>query len=260
MKLELISEYPAQPSDAPPILFVHGAWHGAWCWAEHFLPYCAAQGREVHALSLRGHGRSEGSVRWASLQDYVADVAQVAATLRTMPVVVGHSMGGFVVQKYLEQFTAPAGVLMGSIPHFGSLPFLLRQTWGQPLAVLRIALTLDLKPLVATVEQSKRAFFSADMPEELIALYHARTGSESFRIALDANFLDLPRPGRVQTPLLVMGAANDRVFPVREVEATARAYGTEAVIFPAMAHDMMLERRWQTVADHLLGWLSAKGI
>lgn len=149
---------------------------------------------------------------------------------------------------------------MGSIPHFGSLPFLLRQMWGQPLAVLRIALTLDLKPLVATVEQSKRAFFSADMPDELIALYHARTGSESFRIALDANFLDLPRPGRVQTPLLVMGAANDRVFPVREIEATARAYRTEAVIFPDMAHDMMLERDWQTVADHLLGWLSAKGI
>jgi pimeloyl-ACP methyl ester carboxylesterase len=255
MNLELLSYQPATPSAAPPILFVHGAWHGAWCWAKHVLPYCAAQGWEVHALSLRGHGASEGRVRWASGQDYVADVAQVAARLRTMPVVVGHSMGGYVVQKYLEQHTAPAAVLLASIPYFGSLPFLFRQIQEQPLAVLKIGLTLDLRPLVATVEQSKQAFFSADMPDETVARYHALTGSESFRIALDANFLDLPHPGRVTTPLLVLGAADDRIFPVREAEATARAYGTEAVIFPHMAHDMMLERGWQAWVDHMLAWL-----
>jgi hypothetical protein len=41
----------------PPILFLHGAAHGAWCWAEHFLPWFAGRGCECHALSFRGHVR-----------------------------------------------------------------------------------------------------------------------------------------------------------------------------------------------------------
>ena len=45
------------------------------------------------------------------------------------------------------------------------------------------------------------------------------------------------------------------MFTVAEAQATARAYGTDAVIFPDMAHDMMLEPAWQQVADKIIGWL-----
>ena len=38
MKLEILSEKPKGTPKQTPILFVHGAWHGAWCW-EKFLPY-----------------------------------------------------------------------------------------------------------------------------------------------------------------------------------------------------------------------------
>ncbi len=40
-----------------------------------------------------------------------------------------------------------------------------------------------------------------------------------------------------------------------EVEAMARAHGVEAVLFDGMAHDMMLDARWQEVADRILTWL-----
>src|ERR1700756_2747040 len=44
-------------SDAHPVplLFVHGGWHGAWCWDDHFLDFFAAAGYRAVALSLRGH-------------------------------------------------------------------------------------------------------------------------------------------------------------------------------------------------------------
>jgi alpha-beta hydrolase superfamily lysophospholipase len=71
---------------------------------------------------------------------------------------------------------------------------------------------------------------------------------------------NLPRPKRVQTPMLVLAAANDRVFSVAEEQATARAYGTEAIVFPDMAHDMMLERGWPQVADCILDWLQERGL
>jgi hypothetical protein len=44
------------------------------------------------------------------------------------------------------------------------------------------------------------------------------------------------------------------------VEATARAYRTEAVVFPDVAHDMMLDVRWKRVADHIVAWVRERGL
>ena len=109
--LEVLTDKPLSSPRPTPLLFVHGAWHGAWCWTEHFLPYFSAKGYACYALNLRGHGRSsiKGSVRFVRIADYVADVEEVAARIPAPPVLVGHSMGGFITQKYLERHHAPAG-------------------------------------------------------------------------------------------------------------------------------------------------------
>jgi pimeloyl-ACP methyl ester carboxylesterase len=87
-----------------PLLFVHGAWHAAWCWDEHFLDFFADKGYRALAVSLRGHGNSPTlkPLRSCSIADYVHGVASVADSLPTTPVLIGHSMGGFIVQRYLE--------------------------------------------------------------------------------------------------------------------------------------------------------------
>jgi len=55
-----------------PILFIHGAFGGAWIWTELFMPHAAKRGRPSAALSVRGHGRSEGRdlLRAATLTEY----------------------------------------------------------------------------------------------------------------------------------------------------------------------------------------------
>ncbi len=93
--LEVISRGAEGPRQmAPPLLFVHGAWHAAACWDEHFLPYFAELGFECHALSLRGHGRSGGAegLKFYRISDYVSDVCSVARGLREPPIVVAHSI------------------------------------------------------------------------------------------------------------------------------------------------------------------------
>jgi alpha-beta hydrolase superfamily lysophospholipase len=65
----------------------------------------------------------------------------------------------------------------------------------------------------------------------------------------------LPRPKRVTTPLLVLGAEHDRCILQREVRAAARAYRTDAEIFPDMGHDMTLEPEWAAVAERIHTWL-----
>ena len=56
--LEVIDKGSAGPAHPVPLLFVHGAWHAAWCWDEHFLDFFAGKGYRALALSLRGHGNS----------------------------------------------------------------------------------------------------------------------------------------------------------------------------------------------------------
>ena len=262
MKLEVISHEPKNNLRPTPIVFVHGAWHGAWCWAEYFLPYFAEHGYASHALSLRGHGRSEGRerLRWARIADYVADVAQVAERLPVPPILVGHSMGGLIVQKYLERYPSPAAVLLASVPVRGVLNATLRIATRHPLLFLKANLTLSLYPLISTPGLTRETFFSTDIPGERLQRYFARMQDESYLAFLDMLCFGLPKPRRVRIRLLVLGAADDTIFHPREIEATARAYDTPAEVFPNIAHDMMLETGWQPVANRILGWLKEQDL
>ena len=56
--LEVIDKGSSSESHPTPLLFVHGAWHGAWCWDEYFLDFFAYRGYRALAVSLRGHGNS----------------------------------------------------------------------------------------------------------------------------------------------------------------------------------------------------------
>ena len=58
------------------------------------------------------------------------------------------------------------------------------------------------------------------------------------------------------TLMLVLGADKDMAISKHEVESTAREYGTQAEIFSGIAHDMMLETGWQSVADRVINWLA----
>jgi pimeloyl-ACP methyl ester carboxylesterase len=258
MQLEVIERKAEARSSSLPVLFVHGAWHGAWCWEENFMPYFAERGFDCYAFSMRGHGGSGCEERFhlSGIDDYVADLASVVDQLSPSPALVGHSMGGLVVQRYLETHTAPAAVLLASVPPRGATRFVTRIARMHPLVFLRYLATQNPRTAVATPELTRDAFFSPDIPPEMLERYFSRIGTESARAALEMMALRFPRAGRVKgTPVLVLGAANDIVFCPEEVKATARAYGVEAEIFDDMAHDMMLEAGWHGVADRIMDWL-----
>jgi pimeloyl-ACP methyl ester carboxylesterase len=257
--LEVIERAPHRESGMAPLLFVHGAWHGAWCWDVNFLDFFADKGYRTLALSLRGHGTSPGPKppHLATIADYVDDVASVAKSLPRPPIVVGHSLGGFVVQKYLESHDAPAAVLVASAPPQGITWFMLRGARRHPMHMMRTLLTTkSLHGVGATPELTREHFYSRFTPEADVVRYTEPLVEEyAGRWFLDMLFLKLPRPARVSAPLLVLGAEHDVCFTQREVRDTARAYGTEAEIFSDMGHNMMLEPGWDTVARRIHTWL-----
>jgi pimeloyl-ACP methyl ester carboxylesterase len=259
--LEVIDKGSVSESHPVPLLFVHGAWHAAWCWDEYFLSFFADKGYRALALSLRGHGGSPTPkrLRDCSFADYVEDVTSIADSLPVRPVVIGHSMGGVIVQKYLESRDAPAGVLMASMPPQGYLGSGLRWMSRHPWHFAKMTITGKSLPYVNTPQLARERFFSAHTPESLVLNYATRLQEESARTGVDG-LLKLPRPKRVTTSLLVLGALDDGAVTRREVLATARAYRTEAEFFPNMGHNMMLEPGWAAVAERIHNWLGTHGL
>lgn len=261
--LELIDKGSSGQSHPAPLLFVHGAWHAAWCWDAHFLDFFADKGYRALAVSLRGHGESPTPkpLRSCSIADYVDDVASVADSLPTPPVVIGHSMGGFIVQKYLETRAAPAGVLLASAPPGGIRPATLRLIRQYPWLTVKALFTGETMTILNTPERARRSMFSAATPETLVAECLPRFQQESKRaLYIDAAFKSLPRPELVTTPMLVLGADEDGAFTTAEVRATANAYRTEPEMFSGIGHDMMLEPGWPKVAERIDGWLTSQGL
>lgn len=259
--LEVIDKGDPTDEHPVPLLFVHGAWHGAWCWDEHFLDFFAGHGYRVVAPSLRGHGASPGALRGARIRDYVADVASTAESLPTPPVVIGHSMGGFVVQHYLTRHTAAGAILLASIRPRGVLRVTGRIARRHPVQFVKVNAQMRLGPLVTTPALARELFFSATMPQADVICYHGRLQDESYRAFLDMLALDLVDPKRVsRVPLLVLGAEHDAIVTPRETRSIAAHYGTEAEVFPDLAHDVMLEPGWRAVAERMQSWLTAHGL
>ena len=260
MRLEIISKYPGDNQHPTPLLFVHGTLCTASCWDVHFLDYFAQHGFASHAVNLRGHGNSEGRerLRWTRIADFVRDVTDVVRQLPSPPILIGHSMGGFITQKYLEDHDAPAAVLLSSPSPAGLLPTAIRNARRHPLVFAKVTLTLSLLPFIATPQLAGEAFLSRDLPDEKLLEYWKQMQDDSFMAFLDMVALDLPKPAKVKTPLLVLGVARDNMIAPREIEATARAYNTQAEIIPDVAHNSMLDPRWQTVADRILAWLDER--
>ena len=245
---ELVEVRPDEPTDRPPILFVHGLGHAAWCWREHWMPAAAERGWPTYAVSLRGHGSSGGAdhLRAAPLRWFEHDVLQAITRLPEPPVIVGHSMGGLVVQRVLERYPARAGVLVASIDPLSAseLMGVVGSRWPLQLARAMVTLPLQLQPDM---------LFSDRMDPAATRALTARTEPESAVATLE---LTLPhRRYETDAPMVVLGAGADRLVPPVHAVRLARHYGTRAHLFAGMGHDLMLDAGWEAPLDVMLDGL-----
>lgn len=260
MELEVISHRPVAQAHATPLLFVHGAYAGAWIWEPYFLPYFATRGYQAHALSLRGHGNSDGreNLISARLRDYVADVEQVMATLSAPPVLIGHSMGGVVVQHLMHRHSdlLPGAVLMASGPPHGLVGSLWNMTFERPELLWQIIQVELFGPLSVDDSWVRRALFSEHTPLAVVRRAIPRLDRESLMVCLDLLGLDLPPSTRMlEMPVLVLGAERDAFIYQGALEQTGKTYGVTPEVFSGMAHAMMIDYDWEKAALRILQWL-----
>ncbi len=255
--IEVLSKPAFERRTRTPQLFVHGAWHGAWCWDRGFLDFFAQRGWDSYALSLRNHGESDdaGRLRWIRHGNFVADIASVAREFERPPVLIGHSMGGYLVQKYMEDQEVAGAVLMGSVPITGTFAASVRFARRHPLRFLRLLATMSMWPVVANPDLVREYLLAPGTPDAEVAAIHEMLQDESFLTYVDMMGLALPNPGKTGAPVMVCAGSDDALFTVREAEKTAVAYGVEAHIFDGLPHDMMLHSGWEDAARAIARWL-----
>ncbi len=256
--LEVFSCLPAKPTRRPPLLFVHGAFAGGWMWTETFMPFLAAAGYPCHALSLRGHGGSQGRehIDWLSIADYVDDLKTVVDSLDAEPILIGHSMGGFIVQKYLELRDAPGVALVCSVPPQGLIASQFHLLLAKPQLFLELNRIMGGE--YTDIVTLRDALFAGEVDENMLAAWLTRMQTESHRAIWDMSMFNLPNLFAMhRPPMLILGAEEDVLVPAFLVQTTAHTYGQRAHIFRGMGHAVTHERDWQQVATTLRDWLDS---
>lgn len=256
MKLEVITRSALAPQKPLTLLFIHGAFHGAWCWAEYFMPWFAERGWASLAFSLRGHGLSEGSlsIRHWKMQDYEDDLREVMANIRTPVVLIGHSMGGVLAQMcWASASNVSAMALLASSPRRRSLGVIARLSLKQPVAVFWGLVGGD-------PDRAKPAylefFFSPQIGREKRKRYERQLSSESPKALREVFSREEMRPDQSdRRPVLVVAGKDDWSIPMKEHRHLAKTYRASLITCPG-AHDLMLDESWSATAEAINSWLN----
>lgn len=244
----------------PPIVFLHGAYSGAWCWQPYFQPAFSAQGWNSTSFSLEAHAGSEGEAwrTFLGIQDYVKNLQTIVESLPAKPVIIAHSMGGFILYEYLKQGLPAAGaVFLAPVPPEGLSRSIMPMMSHAP----NIWLTLNLFQLTGlikpSVQQIKSMLFSRDTKNEDIAQWVDLFHPESMRALVDLNLTLPPRaPQSLDIPTLVLNAQYDRVIGESLVESCAKHYGVTMQTIPNCGHMMMLDQAHPKVLKKIFAWLN----
>lgn len=221
------------PGGSPAIVFLHGAGgsHENWQKQLHAL---APRGNAV-AVDLPGHGKSggDGHRTIAAYRDFVDRL--LAALGLDRPVLVGHSMGGAIVQA-------------------------MALAWPERLKGLvlvgtgaRLRVSPKIFEAIAAGAEEAAAFiarwaYSSSFPPHLLAdgeralrQAPAEVMEGDFR-ACDA-FDAMEQVGRIRLPTLVVCGAEDQLTPAKYAEYLHRQIaGSRLRVIPRAGHMVMLER------------------
>jgi pimeloyl-ACP methyl ester carboxylesterase len=228
------------------IVFVHGMAHGAWCWEENFIPYFEKLGYNCVAFDLPGH-EVQGSTRRISypLGEYVEALHRVVANLAAPPIIIGHSMGGMILQKFLQKGSCKKAILLASVPPSGVLMASLRVLTKVPGAIPYL---FQLNLLGVFKKYPQLMFNDPD----LCVRYAPLMCAESFVAYFGLIF---PLKHRTSVPLLVVGGSADGLITVQEFADTAKHYRAQLEIIEGGSHDLMLDKDFEKTAEVIKRWI-----
>jgi pimeloyl-ACP methyl ester carboxylesterase len=248
------------------IIFIHGMYMNHLCW-EHWIGYfqnsgyqCIAPawpGRDqpVEVLRLRHPDPSTGKL---TLKKVVEHFTSIVNGLDEKPILVGHSMGGLVVQLLLQKNLAVAGVAIDSAPPMGVITAqwsFINSNWPHisPFAS-------QGNPIAMSFERFQDTFVNTMPLSDQREAYDKYVVPESRRIPREAlsTKIDykLPHP-----PLLFIAGGADHLIPAPLNKSNHAKYQRSTSVtdykeFPGRVHFTIGQKGWEDVAGFVKSWLA----
>jgi pimeloyl-ACP methyl ester carboxylesterase len=269
-------------SIATPAVFVHGAFCGGWAF-DSFRERFEAAGFETHAPNLPHHERGADLEQLAAtgLKEYAQAIAAYARDLRAPPVLLGHSLGGLVVQLAAAQVPVAGLVLLAPSAPWGVPPTtldehsnhfglsLLGDYWRRPIPPdYRVARSTTLDRLS---REDARTAFARFVPESGRAIREAvqwwtesgRAIREAVQWWMDTSMASQAPVYRIAAPILGLAGGKDRVNPSSTVRRVISRFPNGQAHFhefPEMSHWLVGEPEAPEVAAFVLQWMEAREI
>lgn len=228
----------AKGAVTPTVVLVHGMWSRGSAWTP-LRRRLEAAGCIVHAPTLPLHDVDPSrppppGLGRVSVGRYVDALARVVGQLETRPILIGHSLGGLLVQKLAERGLGSALVLLSTAP------MLQANLDGLTLAALRTLSPMLMRPRGWSrphrpSRRTARWGILNGLDEPTARAIHRDLVYESGRVLFEVAFGVLGRfsdvrvhPERIEGPVLVLCGAEDRICPVQVSRKTAALYGERA--------------------------------
>ncbi len=247
------------------IVMVHGMWGGDWCW-DAFKSFFEAKGYTCHTPNLRFHDMApqdqpDKALGTTSLIDYVDDLETFILQFDSPPILIGHSMGGLLVQKLVARGLGSKAILLTPAPPYGIQAI----TWSVLRCFYKFFIQWGFwkRPYKIPFNSARYAFLNL-IPEPMQKNEYDKLGYESGRVISQIAFwyLDPARTSKVdeskiEIPLLIIAGGKDRIVPKSVVKKVAQKYKFTAKfkVFKSHSHYMIGEENWEEVAQYAYEWL-----
>jgi pimeloyl-ACP methyl ester carboxylesterase len=256
MKLEVLRKLAKKKTNQPPLLFIHGAAGGAW-YFKHFLSYFSNHGYDCYALSLRGHGKSEGyeDIDTYRLDDYVSDVKSVVSILKKKPILIGHSMGGAITQRFISDYQDEihAAILLSSAEAGGiDKDSHLGLFFNDTRDFLRKLKKENPNEKITLDHLLNQTIFSNRMNPTELSEIRKRLTKESSLVKKDLLEPFIDDYTRITIPIGVIGSKDDMIIDESKIMKTASAFNVEPIILNDLCHFLTIDPNWENAAHAIL--------
>lgn len=250
------------------IMMIHGMFGGGWVW-EDYKKFFESKGYTCITPTLRYHDITQGDLPHpqlgtTSLLDYVHDLETEIRKLDTLPIIMGHSMGGLLAQILGNRGLAQKLVLLTPAAPRGIMA--LTYTVIRCLSAELINYGFWKKPIQPVFENtvySALHLLPPDQQKEVFSRFVYESGRAAWEIGLwllDKDRASEVDEAKITCPVLVIAGTEDRLTPASVVKKVAAKYGSVSTYkeFEGHAHWVVGEPGWEDIAQYIYEWLTAK--
>jgi pimeloyl-ACP methyl ester carboxylesterase len=250
------------------IILIHGMFQNPTSW-KNWIEYFENNDYEVLAPAWPFHEGEPAELRAnppeglgdLSLDTVIAAIETLIYSLPEKPIVIGHSVGGLIVQILINRGLAKMGIAISSVAPNSMIDL----DWSFFKNAATIANPLKGGEPIYMDQSTFHDSFANTLSEEQAKVAYENTATHDSRnvfrdcMGSTAHF-DVTEP---HAPLLFIAGAEDKICPADLNDKNYKAYtDTNSVIsireFPNRSHFICNEPGWEEVVESIESWLEGQ--